>query len=234
MLTLNHCHKTLHTTVVLEDWAIGRICSSVSFPQRPKPIRYTLRKTFIPDRLRTAILLAIVYKNVSNKTEETGKRILAKQSVQKWLERSINDPIIKILSKHSNLTKIQLETLLIDFLAPNLAGKSLKNEEKALLRLSKAGISRGAFNRTLKQARRNVIESIYTILLLGYLGIFDDTRLDPYIEVAIKLREYVDAYQNVLSNDSLAAEHLRIMGMLREELETSVERLSNSKSLSKP
>jgi hypothetical protein len=162
------------------------------------------------------------------------ERISAKETVQKWLERSINDPIIKILSKNSNLTKIQFETLLIDFLAPNLAGKSLKNEEKAVLRLSQVGISRGAFNHTLKQARKNVIQSIYTILLLGYIGIFDDTRLDPYIEVAGKLREYIDAYQNVLSNETLASEHLRIINMLREELEASVEKLSNSKSLSMP
>src|SRR3989304_9153296 len=157
----------------------------------------------------------------------------AKESVQKWLERSINDPIIKILSKNSNLTKIQLETLLIDFLAPNLAGKSLKNEEKAVLRLSKAGISRGAFNRTLRQARKNVIQSIYTILLLGYLGIFDDPRLDQYLEAANKLKDYISAYQNVLTNGALAEEHVRIVSMLREELEQSLEKLSSSKSLSK-
>ncbi len=161
------------------------------------------------------------------------ERLSVKENVQKWLARSINDPIIKILATNSNLTKTQLETLLIDFLATNLAGKPLKNEEKAFLRLSKAGISRGAFNRTLRQARKNVIQSIYTILLLGYLGIFDDTRLDPYLEAASKLKDYVNAYKNVLSNESLAAEHMRIVSMLREELEISLERLSNSKSLSK-
>lgn len=161
------------------------------------------------------------------------KKLSAKDNVQKWLARSINDPIIKILAKNSNLTKTQLETLLIDFLATNLAGKSLTNEEKALLRLSKAGISRGAFNHTLRQARKNVIQSIYTILLLGYLGIFDDTRLDPYLEAASKLKDYVSAYQNVLSNEPLATEHLRIVSMLREELQLSLEKLSNSKSLSK-
>lgn len=156
-----------------------------------------------------------------------------KENVQNWLNRSTSDPIIKILSNNSNLTKIQLETLLIDFLSPNMAGKALTNEEKALLRLAKAGISRGAFNRTLRQARKNVIQSIYTILLLGYLGIFDDTRLDPYLEAAGKLRDYVNAYQNILSNNDLAAEHARIISMLREELEVSLEKLSNSKSLSK-
>jgi len=145
----------------------------------------------------------------------------------------MNDPIIKILATNSNLSKTQLETLLIDFLGPNLAAKSLTNQEKASLRVSRAEISRGAFNHTLRQARKNVIQSIYTILLLGYLGIFDDTKLDPYLEAASKLKDYVNAYQNVLSNKTLATEHLRIVNMLREELEVSLEKLSSSKSLSK-
>jgi len=161
------------------------------------------------------------------------KKLSTKETVQKWLKRSVDDPIIKILSKNSNLTKTQLESLLIDILSQNITGKSLTNEKKALLRLSKAGISRGAFNHSLKQARKNIIQSIYTILLMGYLGIFDDTRLDPYLEAANKLRDYVNAYQNGLSNEDLATEHLRIVNMLREELEISLKKLSNTKSLSK-
>ncbi len=153
--------------------------------------------------------------------------------MQKWLSGSTTDPIIKILSRNSNLTKTQLETLLIDFLGPNISGKSLTNQEKALLRLTKAGISRGAFNHTLKQARRNIIQSMYTIILLGYLGIFEDTRLDPYLEVANKLKEYVGAYKDVISNNELATEHLRIVTMLREELENTLEKLSTPRSLSK-
>ncbi len=153
--------------------------------------------------------------------------------MQKWLSGSTTDPIIKILSRNSNLTKTQLETLLIDFLGPNISGKSLTNQEKALLRLTKAGISRGAFNHTLKQARRNIIQSMYTIILLGYLGIFEDTRLDPYLEVANKLKEYVGAYKDVVSNNELATEHLRIVTMLREELENTLEKLSTPRSLSK-
>ena len=157
---------------------------------------------------------------------------MVKESVQKWLIRSINDPIVKILAKNSNLTKTQLETLLIDFLAINIAAKPLKNEEKAQLRLSKAEISRGAFNRTLRQARKNVIQSMYTIILLGYLGMFNSTRLDPYLEAASKLQHYVSAYRDILSNDKLAEEQLRIVSMLREELESSLERLSGTSALS--
>jgi len=157
---------------------------------------------------------------------------MVKESVQKWIMRSINDPLVKMLAKNSNLTRTQLETLLIDFLATNFTGKTLKNEEKARLRLSKVQISRGAFNRTLKQARANVIQSIYTIILLGYLGMFDSSRLDPYLEAASKLQHYVVAYRDILSNDKLAEEQLRIVKMLRGELESSLERLSGTKSLS--
>ena len=156
-----------------------------------------------------------------------------KESVQNWLIRSTNDPIVKILSKNSNLTKTQLESLLIDFLATNIAGKTLSNEEKAKLRLSKAEISRGAFNRTLKQARKNVIQSMYTILLLGYLGIFSNVRLDSYLEAASKLQDYVSAYKDILSNNQLAEEQLRIVNMLRKELESSFEQLSGTDALSR-
>jgi hypothetical protein len=160
-------------------------------------------------------------------------RLSVKENVQKWLTRSTNDPIIKMLAKNSNLTKTQLETVLIDFLATGVSEKTLTNEEKASLRLSKAEISRGSFNHTLRQARKNIIQSIYTILLLGYLGVFDDPRLDQYLEAANKLKDYVNAYKNVLTNGALAEEHVRIISMLREELEHSLDRLSGSKSLSK-
>jgi len=160
-------------------------------------------------------------------------RMSSKEAIQKWLIGSINDPIIKILANNSNLTRTQLETLLIDFLAPNLTGKSLRNQEKALFRLTKAEISRGAFNHTLRQARRNIIQSIYTILLLGYIGVFEDTRLDPYLEMANKLKEYISAYKSASSDNDLTAEHLRIVTMLREELETTLSNLSSSRALSK-
>jgi len=147
--------------------------------------------------------------------------------------RSLNDPIVKILTKNSHLTKTQLETLLIDVLAENMAEKSLRYEEKAKLRLLRTGISRGAFNRTLKQARRNAIQSVYTILLLGYLGVFEDTRLDPYLEAANKLQAYMNSFREIPNDPNVKNEHLRIVSMLREELESSLDQLSKPRSLSK-
>lgn len=154
-----------------------------------------------------------------------------KENVQKWLTSSSKDPIVKILAQNSNLTKTQLETILIDILAVNISEKSLKTDEKAKLRLLKEGVSRGAFNRTLRQARRNVIQSIYTILLLGYLGVFEDTRLDPFLEVANKLRTYMSAYKDMMGGEGVMDEHLRLVKMLREELEASLEKLSKPSTL---
>jgi len=178
-------------------------------------------------------IFLLVYKIVFFNDDFLVNRLRLKNNIQKWLMHSLDDPIVKTLIKNSHLTKTQLETLLIDVLAENLAGKSLRYEEKAKLRLLRTEISRGAFNRTLKQARRNIIQSVYTIILLGYLGVFEDTRLDPYLEAANKLQTYMSAYREIPNDTNVRNEHLRIVSMLREELESSLERLSKPGSLSK-
>jgi hypothetical protein len=150
-----------------------------------------------------------------------------KENVHLWLTSSLNDPIAEILYKNSHLTKTQLETLLIDVLAENISGKTLNFDEKASLRLTKAKISRGSFNRTLKQAKENVIKSIYTILLLGYLGVFDSTALDPYIEIANKLKAYIEAHKSMTDTSEDMDNHMKIIKILREELEFGLKRLSD-------
>lgn len=150
-----------------------------------------------------------------------------KESVQSWLLSSLNDPIAKIISKNSHLTRTQLETLLIDILSENISGRSLKYDEKARLRLTKAQITRGSFNRTLKQAKDNVTRSIYTVILLGYLGIFESTTLDPYLEIANKLRTYLEAYKSIPDGAEDLVERLKVIEMMREELETSLKQISS-------
>jgi hypothetical protein len=168
-----------------------------------------------------------VYKSVSICTYAREAALKLKEGVQAWLNGALDDPIVKILSKNSQLTKTQLETLLIDVLAESMAGKQLKYDEKARLRLTKAKISRGAFNRTLKQSKENVIKSIYTVLLLGYLGIFEGTTLDPYLEIANKLHEYVEAHKDIPQEGEELKDHVKVLEIIREELETSLKRLSS-------
>jgi len=150
-----------------------------------------------------------------------------KDGVTAWLNGALNDPVVQILAKNSQLTKTQLETLLIDILSENIAGKELKYDEKAALRLTRAKISRGSFNRTLKQSRENVIKSIYTVLLLGYLGVFESTTLAPYLEIANKLHEYVEAHQDIPSKEEEMKDHVKLIEIIRNELETSLKRLSS-------
>jgi len=79
-----------------------------------------------------------------------------------------NDVIFKLLSERCSLTKKQLETLLIELLLES-KGAKLTVDEKAKLR----GVSKGSFLRTKKQAMDNITKSLYTVLLLGYLGLFE-------------------------------------------------------------
>jgi hypothetical protein len=155
-------------------------------------------------------------------------KLKLKDEVQVWLTGAINDPVVKILSKNSQLTKTQLETLLIDVLAENISDKQLKYDEKAALRLTKSKISRGSFNRTLKQSKENVIKSIYTVLLLGYLGVFESSTLDPYLEIANKLHDYMEAYRDMPGKEEELKDHLKVIEIIRKELETSLKRLSST------
>ena len=159
-------------------------------------------------------------------------RLTVKQKVQKWLRLSLEDPIATILVQNSNLTKTQVESLLIDVLSENMAPRPLKYEEKGSFRLVKAGVSRGSFNRSLRQARTNVIQAIYTILLLGYLGVFDSIRLASYLEISDKLQTYMNAYREISGTTKVEDDHLRLMNMLRDELRTTLERLTKPKSMS--
>jgi len=158
------------------------------------------------------------------------KSLNLKEKAQNWLNYSLNDPLVKILSKNSNLTKTQLETLLIDVLAENISDKGLKYDEKAKLRI--LAVSRGAFNRSLRQARQNVTQSIYTILLLGYLGILEEISLEPYLEAANKLKTYINT-QRELVKKKQKEEQLKTVALLHEELKNSLEELSNPRRISK-
>ena len=155
------------------------------------------------------------------------------RSVKKWLTGIFSDPMTKILVKNSHLTKTQVETFLIDILAEKIAGKKLGYEQKAKLRPIASGVTRGSFNRTLAQARRNIIKSIYTIILLGYLGVLETPCLDPYFEIATKIRTYTEAYTEALKSKRPAKEHIRVIRMLQEQLEQGLQLLSKPANMSK-
>lgn len=157
---------------------------------------------------------------------------ILRDEIQKWLVSLNKDPIFKILLKNSNLTKVQAETFLIDILAEKISEKRVVYEDKAKLRLVKSGVSRGSFNRTLAQARRNIIRSIYTVILLGYLGIFDDSRLEPYIEISNKIKAYGEKYKDLWERKEIGEDQIRILRTLQTEIEEGLSILSRPRALS--
>ncbi len=100
----------------------------------------------------------------------------------------IGDPATKLLMENSHLTQTQLETLLADSLSSE---NDSEKGHRRLFRPSRTRISRGAYNRSLIQAQNNVIRSIYTVLLLGYVGLFDTAALQPFIELSDSIQAFV-------------------------------------------
>lgn len=95
------------------------------------------------------------------------------------IRRWEDDVIFKLLSERCTLTKKQLVTLLMD-LIPESKGMRLSVEEKAKLR----GVSKGSFLRTKKQAMDNVVRALYTVLLLGYLGLLELPNYSWFLQVS--------------------------------------------------
>ena len=99
-----------------------------------------------------------------------------------------------MLLKNSNLTRIQFETLVIDMLIDLMSDENVTFDQK--LHFRRENISRGSFSRSLQQARKNIIESILTIVLLSYIGVFDERPFDDYVFLAERLKEYVEIIQS--------------------------------------
>lgn len=149
------------------------------------------------------------------------------KELKEWLKSTLNDPIVSLLLRYSNLTKIQFESVIIDLVADNLSKKRLKYEDKGKIRLKM--VSRGAFNRSLRQARTNIISSIYTVLLLSYIGLLQGSPFEEYESLAEKLREYNKLYRSYEKLGTIAQR--KLLDNIERELFKGVEKLSNPKSL---
>ena len=140
---------------------------------------------------------------------------------------TLDDRVLTKLLERSNLTRTQFETILVDQLGSNMANKTLTREEMTRLRLNHGKISRGSFNRTLKQARSTVAESVHTVLLLGYSGMFESPSLAPFLEASEGLRSQVARLREA-AGDSPEVEG-RLVDTLLEDLETAMDALTGRK-----
>jgi hypothetical protein len=128
--------------------------------------------------------------------------------------------------------------MLIDFLMDGFGERQLDYETKATLRRTSVkiksikGVSRGAFNRSLAQARKNVIKSIFTLILMGYLGLFESPSLKRYQDLAESIRSYAKDYDLAAGKDGeLTATHKRAVKQAQTRILSLIERFINPLSL---
>lgn len=104
-----------------------------------------------------------------------------------------------------------------------MANKQLTRTEMAQLLRNQKGISRGALNRTLRQARENVSEAIHTILLLGYGGLIDSPALAPFVEASELLKsQMIQSRELAEADPKLYADRI---DSLIEDLEAAFQAL---------
>lgn len=111
-----------------------------------------------------------------------------RKELSRHIEELLSDPLVSKLVETSSLTRIQLKTVMINLIFRNNARKRGEGDLKLALRARRGRITRGAFNRTLRQGRNNIQESICTVLLMGYVGYFDSPELLPFLELSDQLR----------------------------------------------
>lgn len=153
---------------------------------------------------------------------------------QDWYEKALSairgtlqDLILSRLLERSNLTAAQFETVLVDQLGTDLAEKPLTREEMTHLRRTGGKISRGAFNRTLQQARTNITEAVYTVLLLGYGGLLESPSLAPFLEASERLKSKTDQLREAAQGDPIT--YRGLVDSLLEDLERATDALRGKK-----
>jgi hypothetical protein len=95
---------------------------------------------------------------------------------------TVDDSVLRYLAKRGALTERQLQVLLAE-LDPANRGK--KMAEKA----ARLGVTKGTYAKVLQQALKNVTQSVFTVLLISYLGLAGEEGCSWLVEVGQLLRE---------------------------------------------
>jgi hypothetical protein len=99
-----------------------------------------------------------------------------------------DDILLQSIFEESNLTKTQLDSLLLAF-QYKIKGYSL-NE---IVKMRDSGpVSKGSYLRTLGQAQSNFRGSLYTLLLVVYLGILDTSTVADFVALSDRLSSLRD------------------------------------------
>ena len=172
---------------------------------------------------------------MKSKDTKQGKEKDALKQLTSGARQVLKEPILKILQEGSVLSEAQIETLLIDLIVEDSYGAHITYEDKAAYKSKHGtrsrGVSRGAFNRTLRQARRNISRCLYTMLLLAYLGLFELTIFRPFEEVAARIGDYRRIRDILGGKIELTTEELESVRATERTIMSALDELSSSLAL---
>lgn len=149
---------------------------------------------------------------------------MSEDNYQNIIQKTFQDPLTDLLLKNSVLTRTQFETLVIDMLTDIISDEKVSFQQKTLLRNKKT--SRGSFSRSLSQARSNVVSSVFTVVLLSYIGVFDEGPFDEYYVLAEKLKEYA-----TMTDSNEFNYNKEVLGKIEEELINGIRELATPTSI---
>jgi hypothetical protein len=173
--------------------------------------------------------------NLGSRNTKQGSEKEVMKQLTSGARQVLKEPILKKLQEGSVLSEAQMETLLIDLVVEDSYGTHITYEDKATYRSKRGtrsrGVSRGAFNRTLNQARRNISRCLYTMLLLAYLGLFELTIFRPFEEVAARIGDYRRIRDILAGKTGLTTEELESIRATERTIMAALNELSSSLAL---
>lgn len=101
------------------------------------------------------------------------------------LEEIRKDTVATFLLQKSNLTEVQLDTILASDREGNLDFKRGFRENRR--------VSKGSFARTLNQGHSNIESSVYTLFLLAYLNLVPSESLAQFSRTSRMLSQLKEA-----------------------------------------
>ncbi len=157
--------------------------------------------------------------------------------IRERLRETMSNPIINLFyskkeesgkgsKEWTNLTKIQLETLVIDIITDEI-NPNLGYLERGKVR----GVTKRSFYRTLEQARLNLIRAMFTIMISGVLNIIDSPRLSDFNALS---QNFVDLININNQDNQTPEEKEKWIKLYTKMIFENTQNLKKQTALSKP
>lgn len=100
--------------------------------------------------------------------------------------------ILEKLLEESNLTSKQLKSLLL--YSDNMEQRIVKN---GYVEFDDKKVPKGAFFRTLNQAKKNVRKSVITLIIMSYIGLMDTSQLNAIMQITDIIMQIKEQDENL-------------------------------------